>query len=29
VQRYMTGEGGCRWVVLDKYLDRMVDGYQW
>jgi superfamily II DNA helicase RecQ len=27
VQRYMAG-GGCRRVVLDEYLDRMVDGYQ-
>jgi hypothetical protein len=28
VQRYMTGEGGCWRVVLDEYLDGMVDGYQ-
>ncbi|KAL4732889.1 P-loop containing nucleoside triphosphate hydrolase protein [Aspergillus similis] len=28
VQRYMAG-GGCRRVVLDGYLDGIVDGYQW
>ncbi|KAL3415579.1 putative DEAD/DEAH box helicase [Aspergillus fumigatus] len=22
-------EVGCRWVVLDQYLDGVVDGYQW
>jgi superfamily II DNA helicase RecQ len=26
VQRYMKGEGGCRRVVLDEYLDGTVDG---
>ncbi|KAL2843525.1 hypothetical protein BJX68DRAFT_270023 [Aspergillus pseudodeflectus] len=26
VQRYMH-VGGCRWVVLDEYLDGIIDGY--